>query len=105
MPLMYSYFDDLLFLAVVLPIALFAVRARVGGWTIVLSKRQVLGAVAGMGILWENVYPHISDRFTGDPLDVVCYGVGALVFWVVFNEPKAEECGLDRGLERELKLH
>jgi hypothetical protein len=38
--------------------------------------------------MWfEGILPHYDARATADPLDVVAYAVGGLIFWRYMNYP------------------
>ena len=45
-----------------------------------LSLLQIVFATAYVSVFFEYVLPKFNVNATGDPLDVVCYGLGALAF-------------------------
>lgn len=77
-PVADAYLDDLLCMPVVLSIALAGMRLfyKTGK----LSASQIIFTVVYCSVLFELVLPLLSDRYTGDFLDIVLYGAGALFF-------------------------
>lgn len=80
-----GYGDDLLCLPLVLSLVL-AVQRRVRGnpgWVLPISHGLV--ALIGYGIYFEGVLPRISSQAVADPLDLVMYLAGYLVFQCCLN--------------------
>jgi len=88
-PFVHAYLDDLMAMPVVLGITLQAFR-----WihplknAFVFTKFQVIIGFAYFSFLFEFVLPMWSDIYKADILDVVFYGVGALVFYNFINVSK-----------------
>jgi len=79
---LHSYFNDLWLIPCALPLLLWLQR-RVGlrrhdGMP---TGSEILGALAVWSVLFEALGPRWMP-VTGDPLDVVAYGVGGLAAWL-----------------------
>lgn len=89
-PLISDYLSDLLVMPVVLSIALWAVRST---RTPKGEERQeyffrwwhVAFTVGFYSLLFEVLFPQLTDRFTADPWDVLAYAVGGVLFFLVLN--------------------
>ena len=88
LPFLHSHFNDLLLIPCALPILL-SVHERLG-----LRPRggvptwpEFLGHWALWSVLFEWVGPRLFVHATGDPLDVVAYGVGGLVSMLWWRRP------------------
>ena len=82
-----DYGADLLALPVVLSIALWAIRiSRPERRSYRLPIWMVVFTVALYGFLFEWWFPQVTDRFTGDWLDVVAYAIGGAFFAWKMNE-------------------
>ncbi|MCH6233904.1 magnesium citrate secondary transporter [Cognataquiflexum rubidum] len=83
---MHAYLDDLLAMPVVLGITLQVFR-----WihplknTLVFTKFQVALGWVYFSFLFEYALPKWSHAYMADILDVVCYGIGALIFYNFIN--------------------
>lgn len=79
-----AWLDDLLFL----PLVLGLVRLRRGR---PLPIAQVVGAVIYAALVFEGLLPRLSERVTGDPLDVAAYAAGAAAFVLLIDGPRPRE--------------
>ena len=85
-----SWLDDVLVLPLALGFALWIHRRRRGGsWTIPMF--QVIVAVVLYALVFELVLPSYLDSAVADPLDVVAYAVGGVLFQLLLNRPLAVE--------------
>lgn len=78
---MSSYLEDLLCLPLLLSCTLFLMR-KLKRLT-VLHAGHLLFTVAYVAVLFEGILPELSARYTADPLDVICYAIGGLVFYIL----------------------
>lgn len=92
-PFVHAYLDDLLAMPVVLGISFQAFR-----WIFplkerfVFTKTQIFVAVAYFSFLFEFLLPTLSPIYTRDFWDVVCYGIGAVLFHRRINvSPKEKQ--------------
>lgn len=79
---------DLLALPLELTLALFVMRR----WyfrrpSFVLPAAWIVSTWVVFAVWFEVVLPLFDRRATADPLDVVAYGVGGLIFWRWLNRP------------------
>lgn len=84
-PFIYSYLDDLLAMPVILGITLQFFRWIYRKNTFTLTKTQILIGTAYISFLFEVLLPQWSDRYTADPWDILCYGLGAVYFYFFIN--------------------
>ncbi|WP_226389527.1 magnesium citrate secondary transporter [Penaeicola halotolerans] len=85
-PYVHAYLDDLLCMPVVLGITLmFFRRFHHLGERYRFSKTHVWVAVLYFSVIFEVWLPSRSSLYTTDWLDVVCYSIGAVVFWYKIN--------------------
>lgn len=88
-PYVHAYLDDLLALPVVLGITL-----QVFKWIhplkkdFVFSRTQVFVGWLYFSFLFEFLLPRWSTTYTADVWDVVCYGIGAIIFHKLINNKK-----------------
>ncbi len=88
-PYVHSYLDDLLAMPVILGITLQVYR-----WIhplknrFVFTKIQIIIGVAYFAILFEGLLPLWSPFYTSDWLDILCYIIGAFVFYRLINVPR-----------------
>jgi hypothetical protein len=80
-----SYGDDLLCLPLVLSVVLTAHRLSTRSDRFTLPGFHGLLAVVLFGILFEVILPLVGTRAVGDPLDVLMYLTGFLVFQAGLN--------------------
>lgn len=85
-PFIHSYLDDLLAMPVILGITLQAFR-----WfyskneCFIFTKTQISIGTAYISFIFEVLLPQWSDRYTADPWDVLCYGLGGVYFYFFIN--------------------
>lgn len=79
---MHAYFNDLWLIPCALPLLLWLQRrAGLRGHDGLPTRTEVLGTL----VLWSVLFEVLGPRWmpvTGDPWDVVAYGVGAMVSWI-----------------------
>lgn len=85
-PYVHSYLDDLLAPGIVLGFALafqqqFTFRSK----TYILAKGHVIFFVFWYALLFEVVFPYFDARHHADPLDVVAYTVGGILYFKLGN--------------------
>ncbi|WP_228527768.1 magnesium citrate secondary transporter [Pararhodonellum marinum] len=87
-PYVHAYLDDLLAMPVILGITLQVFR-----WIhpqkslFVFTKTQVIVGVIYISLIFEVFLPYLSDRYTRDLWDVLCYFIGAGLFYRFINIP------------------
>ncbi|WP_162428073.1 magnesium citrate secondary transporter [Pontibacter pudoricolor] len=87
---LHSYLDDVLCMPVVLTVALAAERVYFGNYSFVLPLYYSLWAVLLFSIFFELLLPRLSDLYTADVWDVLCYSCGAVLFHFSINKaPRA----------------
>jgi len=82
-----SYGDDLLCLPLVLSVVLTVHRLYHGSGRFTLLGFHGLLAVVLFGVLFEGILPLTGVRAVADPLDILMYLAGFLVFQVGLNQP------------------
>lgn len=76
-----DYGADLLAMPVALSIALWVIRRSSSEQkTYRLSWTLIASGVVIFSVLFEGLFPLLSERFTADPIDVVAYALGAAFF-------------------------
>lgn len=86
-PYIHAYLDDLLAMPVILGITLQVYR-----WihplkdAFIFTKAQTFVGFAYISFIFEWFLPRFSATYTADPWDVVCYGIGTLVFYHFINK-------------------
>ncbi|SNR57862.1 hypothetical protein [Hymenobacter sp. AT01-02] len=88
--LLRSYLADTLALPLELTLVLFVMRR----WyfrrpRFVLPATWIFSTWVVFSIWFEALVPRFDARATADPLDVVAYAVGGLIFWRWLNRPDA----------------
>ena len=89
-PWIHAYLDDLLAMPVV-----FGITLQVYRWIhplkgrFVFTKTQVIIGLFYFAFLFEILLPKWSPQYTADPWDVVCYGLGAWLFFKKINIPES----------------
>ncbi len=82
-----SYGADLLAMPIILSIGLWVVRiSKEERKKVQLSPALIISTVVLYSVLFEVVFPAVSDRATADPLDVVAYALGAGFFIRKMNQ-------------------
>lgn len=88
MLLLDSFLDPLLFMPILLHLMLWERRFLFGkGSHYILSRQRIVCIWLFVSVLCELLFPYWSDRFTMDYWDVLCYGIGALLFRIYLNKP------------------
>ena len=82
-----AYGDDLLCLPLVLSVVLTAHRLAVGSGRFTLPGFHGLLAVVLFGIFFEGILPLTAAGAVADPLDILMYLAGFLVFQAGINQP------------------
>jgi len=82
-----SYGDDLLCLPLVLSVVLTVHRLSLRSGRFTLPVFHGLLAVVLFGILFEGILPLTGARAVADPLDIIMYLAGFLVFQAGLNQP------------------
>jgi hypothetical protein len=89
---LHSDFNDLWLMPCALPLLLWLQRrAGLRQHDGMPTGGEILGALALWSVLFEWVGP-LCLRVTGDPLDIVAYGVGALVAWLWWQHRSCQAC-------------
>jgi hypothetical protein len=87
-PLLRAYLADVLTLPLELTLALCAMRRLYFRQpAFVLPTSWIFSTWVVMAVWFEGVLPRYDARATADPLDVVAYALGGLVFWRWMNLP------------------
>lgn len=87
-PFYHAYGDDLMAMPVVFGLCLQVMRwIHPLGSQLTFSRKQVIIGLAYFSIVFEIVLPLISKTYTADPIDVICYSLGTLVFLKFMNKP------------------
>lgn len=50
----------------------------------------IIGTVLTIGFLFEVLFPMISDSATSDPLDMIWYSVGGILYWLIYCTKKVK---------------
>ncbi len=83
-----SYLDPLLMMPITLHIILWERRLVFGrGVSFTLNNYQLLAYFLVVSFLAEIVFPMIRPGFVSDFWDVICYGIGTILFAVCWNKP------------------
>lgn len=86
LPLLSAYFDDLLCLPIVLTLTLLLMRRLVmrdGKYR--LPDSYLVLAVGMFSVCFEGLLPLLSPRYVQDPVDVLAYAGGSLLFRLWIN--------------------
>ncbi|QJX48860.1 hypothetical protein HMJ29_18875 [Hymenobacter taeanensis] len=86
--LLRAYLGDALALPLELTLMLYAMRH----WyfrrpEFVLPTSWIFSFWLVTSVWFEGILPHYDARATADPLDVVAYALGGLIFWRWMNQP------------------
>ncbi|MFD2595182.1 hypothetical protein [Sphingobacterium griseoflavum] len=89
------YLDPLLLMPIFLHVYLWERRLLFGKpLHDVLTWRTIVVLCLLVSFIAEWCFPVLNDRFTSDWLDVACYMVGALVFFLFFNRPAQQRLSI-----------
>ncbi|MEB2774775.1 magnesium citrate secondary transporter [Algoriphagus sp. D3-2-R+10] len=87
-PIYHSYGDDLMAMPVVFGICLQVMRWwHPAGEELIFTRNQVLIGLVYLSVTFEGVLPLISENYTADFLDILCYTLGTVVFYRFMNKP------------------
>ena len=78
--LLRSYLDDILVLLVILPVVEVVMRLVTRNKALKLDIPMVLTAFLMLVIIFEWVLPNLSNRYTSDLWDILCYAIGMFVY-------------------------
>ncbi|MDF7811882.1 hypothetical protein [Hymenobacter sp. YC55] len=87
-PVLGSYLADVLTLPLELTLLRWIMRRFYFQTPVfVLPTSWVVATWLTISVWFEGILPYFSRTATGDPLDVVAYAVGGLIFWRWLNQP------------------
>lgn len=87
-PILNNYLDDLLFIPLVMGFALHCQRYLILGNPLFCYKKPWVWLFLGYSILvFEIVFPLTNMAYTRDPLDILAYAIGAILFQHLINKP------------------
>lgn len=85
-PWVHAYLDDLLALPVILGITLQIYRwIHPLGEGFRFKKEHVIVAFLYVSVVFEGVLPWYSEVYIRDLWDILCYGLGSLIFYFKIN--------------------
>lgn len=87
LPFIHSYLDDFLLFPIILTPAL-SVAGMFSGSAYTFSIKKITWTVVYVAVVMEVVLPCFYSRCIADPLDVVMYAAGAIVFHLSINSRK-----------------
>jgi hypothetical protein len=85
-PIVHAYLDDLLAMPVILGITLQIYR-----WihplkeNFLFKKEHIFVAFLYVSVVFEGFLPWYSDQYIRDFWDILCYGLGAIIFYFKIN--------------------
>lgn len=80
-PFLHTYLEDLVAIPLILKTALIIVQGIIGRKkTIEISASEILIITGLFSVYYELLLPTFNEQFYSDPLDVICYFIGALFF-------------------------
>lgn len=79
----FSYLNDFLAIPIVATLSLYGVWYIKGDKTIRIHGIWILALVVLFSVYFEYYLPRTSDCYTGDFWDVVCYGAGGSIFYIL----------------------
>jgi len=86
-PLLNSYFEDLIALPILLKSSLLIVQYSNQLWSVlVLDKIEITVITIIFSIYFEAILPIFDVRFTADPFDIPCYFIGAWFYALFLNK-------------------
>jgi hypothetical protein len=83
----HSYLDDLVVMPILLTITCVFLRIVFKQENLQLELPMIVSAFILLSIVFEFVLPRYSSNFYADKWDVVCYGIGTVVY--ILGERKA----------------
>lgn len=46
-----------------------------------LKRKDIISSIFYLSLIFEIICPYISDKFTSDPFDVICYTIGGFTYY------------------------
>ncbi len=83
---MNSYLTDFLCMPIILTFCLLGVRFFKKLPEFQLSVTMIVGMTAFYAVLFEFVLPNSNNQYTVDPIDVVMYTAGAVLYYFIFRK-------------------
>jgi hypothetical protein len=77
----FSYLDDLVVMPIILTVALVLIRVLFQKPNFEFPKSYLFVAFVYFSIYFEWWIPQVNNAFTSDWMDIVCYGIGTLVYF------------------------
>lgn len=88
LPYIDSYLDPLLFMPILLQFLLWEKRIVFNkGYDFVFSIEELIVYFLLLSLISEILFPFLNDFFVADPMDVICYGLGTVLFSLFVNMP------------------
>ncbi|MFT7155025.1 MAG: hypothetical protein ACI8Q1_000024 [Parvicella sp.] len=78
-----NYFTDVLCIPLVLGSTLVVLQKLKKDSNLILTALQIVTTVVYFSIVFEWLLPEYNAIYTGDDLDVVCYAVGGIAFYLI----------------------
>ncbi|MGF1637912.1 MAG: magnesium citrate secondary transporter [Cyclobacteriaceae bacterium] len=86
--LVHSYWDDLISIPIILHIIIGLFRGfHPHGKAFVFEKGHIILAVLWVSVWFEGILPLISPQYIADPIDVLMYVIGGLIYYFFLNKP------------------
>lgn len=80
-PFLSGYVDDILVIPIVLSLVTILIRFFTKNPSFRVDLGMLITSVVLFSIAFEWLLPRFSDKYTADPIDVLCYCVGAIVYY------------------------
>lgn len=45
------------------------------------KRKDIISSIFYLSLIFEIICPYISDKFTSDPFDVICYTIGGFTYY------------------------
>ena len=78
----FHHLNDFLAIPIIATIALHGVWIIKKDRTLRINGFTILSLVVLFSVVFEYYLPQEDDRYTGDVWDVVCYGLGGMIFYI-----------------------
>lgn len=86
-PFLHAYLEDIIALPLLLKSSLLVVQYSNKTWeSLVLDNEEIVAITVVFAVYFEAILPHYNANFTADPLDVLCYSLGAWFYGVFVNK-------------------
>lgn len=91
-PFVDPYLDTLLAMPIILTLLLFE-RKYVFKWKgyYRLTKLEIILATVFVAFISEVIFPALSEEFTADWIDVLCFFIGGIIFYLTINPVKEDD--------------